>query len=72
MKIEWLKDIMNIIIKDNGQGFDKNEVKDKSFGLIGMSERVDLLKGEMKIDSTPGNGTTIFFRIPLKSDKIDD
>ena len=72
VKIEWLQDIMNIIIKDNGQGFDKKEVKDKSFGLIGMSERVDLLKGEMKIGSTPGNGTTIFFRIPLESDKIDD
>ena len=33
VKIEWLRDIMNIIIKDNGQGFDQKEVKDKSFGL---------------------------------------
>ena len=40
---------MNIIVKDNGQGFDQNEVRDKSFGLIGMRERIDLLKGEMKI-----------------------
>ena len=46
VKIEWLHDIMNIIIKDNGQGFDQNEVKDKSFGFIGMRERIDLLKGE--------------------------
>ena len=46
VKIEWLRDIMNIIIKDNGQGFDQKEVKDKSFGLIGMRERIDLLKGE--------------------------
>ena len=72
VKTEWFNDIMNIMIKDNGNGFDKNEVKDKSFGLIGMRERIDLLKGEMKIHSTPGNGTTIFFRIPLKSDKIDE
>ena len=67
MKIEWLRDIMNIIIKDNGKGFDKNEVKDKSFGLIGMRERIDLLKGEMTINSNPGDGTIILFRIPFEN-----
>lgn len=68
VKIEWLHGIMNIIIKDNGHGFDKKEVKDKSFGLIGMRERIDLLKGEMKIVSSPGNGAVIFFKIPLEDD----
>lgn len=72
VKTEWLRDIMNIIIKDNGQGFDQNEVKDKSFGLIGMRERIDLLKGEMTISSTIGNGTTIYFRIPLRSEISTD
>ena len=71
VKTEWLRDIMNIIIKDNGRGFHQNEVKDKSFGLIGMRERIDLLKGEMTITSTPGNGTMIHFRIPLRSEIID-
>ncbi len=66
VKIEWLRDIMNINIKDNGQGFDQKEVKDKSFGLIGMRERIDLLKGNMTISSTIGNGTTIHFQIPLE------
>ncbi|WP_370642890.1 sensor histidine kinase [Sporosarcina sp. ACRSM] len=69
VKVEWLRDIMNIIIKDNGQGFDQNEVKDKSFGLIGMRERIDLLKGNMTISSTIGNGTTIHFQIPLEANK---
>lgn len=71
VKTEWLRDIMNINIKDNGQGFNQNEVKDKSFGLIGMRERIDLLKGDMTITSTPGNGTIIHFRIPLRSEIID-
>ncbi len=66
VKIEWLRDIMNINIKDNGQGFDQKEVKDKSFGLIGMRERIDLLKGNMTISSTIGSGTTIHFQIPLE------
>ncbi|CAM3263811.1 sensor histidine kinase [Filibacter tadaridae] len=72
VNIEWLRDIMNIIIKDNGIGFDQKEVKDKSFGLIGMRERIDLLKGEMNVSSFIGNGTTILFRIPFRNDIIDD
>ncbi len=72
VKIEWLRDIMNIIIKDNGRGFDQKEVKDKSFGLIGMRERVDLLKGNMTITSTLGNGTTIYFQIPLRNEIMND
>ena len=45
-----------------------NIVKEKSFGLIGMRERVELLNGTMKIISFPGNGTTILFRIPIKEE----
>ncbi len=72
VKTEWHRDIMNITIKDNGRGFDKNEVRDKSFGLIGMRERIDLLKGDMTITSTPSNGTIIYFRIPLLNEIIGD
>ena len=72
VKIEWLRDIMNIIVKDSGQGFDQKEVQDKSFGLIGMRERIELLKGDMTITSTIGNGTTIYFRIPLRKEIVAD
>ena len=64
VKVEWLRDTMNIVVKDNGIGFDQNERKDKSFGLIGMRERVDLLKGSMSIQSKVNEGTTIFFQLP--------
>ena len=70
VKIEWFRDILNIEVKDNGQGFELKEVRDKSFGLIGMRERVELLKGEMKITSTPGKWTRVMFGVPLKSDVI--
>lgn len=68
VKIEWLKQKINIIVKDNGVGFDPNIVKEKSFGLIGMRERVELLNGTMKVISFPGNGTTILFSIPTKEE----
>ncbi|SER65725.1 sensor histidine kinase [Psychrobacillus sp. OK032] len=68
VKIEWLQQKMNIIVKDNGVGFDPQVAKEKSFGLIGMQERVDLLEGTMKIISSPGKGTTILFSIPIKDE----
>jgi len=68
VKVEWLKQKINIIVKDNGSGFDPEIAKDKSFGLIGMKERVDLLEGSMKVISSPGKGTTILFSIPLNEE----
>ncbi|MEZ7170369.1 sensor histidine kinase [Sporosarcina sp. OR05] len=70
VKVEWLRDTMNIVVKDNGKGFDINQTKEKSFGIIGMRERIELLKGEMKIMSAIGNGTTVLFRIPLQENSI--
>ncbi|PID02689.1 histidine kinase [Sporosarcina sp. P2] len=68
VKIEWLRESVNILIKDQGLGFDTNEVKEKSFGLIGMQERVELLKGKMKVTSKVGEGTSVLFQIPLDED----
>ncbi|QFF98175.1 histidine kinase [Psychrobacillus glaciei] len=68
VKIEWLKQKINLIVKDNGIGFDPNVAKDKSFGLIGMRERVELLEGTMKIISSPGNGTSLLFSIPINEE----
>lgn len=68
VKIEWLRESVNILIKDQGIGFDTNEVKEKSFGLIGMQERVELLKGKMKVNTKVGKGTSILFQIPLDED----
>ena len=69
VKMEWCTQIVTITIKDDGVGFDPNLVRESSFGLLGMQERVDLLKGEMIVESSPGNGTTMMFKIPLKEEK---
>lgn len=71
VKIEWLNDILNIVVKDNGKGFDQSEVQGKSFGLIGMRERIEILNGQMKIGSTINEGTSILFRIPLDDSILD-
>jgi two-component system, NarL family, sensor histidine kinase DegS len=65
VKIEIGKNHVILVIKDDGKGFDVNVKKENSFGLIGMKERVDLLEGEMTIDSKIGAGTVIMIRVPL-------
>ena len=64
VKIEWTKKDINIVVKDDGVGFDTGQVKEQSFGIIGMRERIDLLEGQMKIHSIPSKGTIVIFKIP--------
>ncbi|MHA6165741.1 two-component sensor histidine kinase DegS [Bacillus mojavensis] len=68
VKVEITKDFVILMIKDNGIGFDLKEAKEKknkSFGLLGMKERVDLLEGTITIDSKIGLGTFIMIKVPL-------
>ncbi len=53
-------------VRDNGKGFDRNAVADaKSFGLVGMRERMAMLNGSFELDSEPGRGTRIRVCVPL-------
>jgi two-component system, NarL family, sensor histidine kinase DegS len=65
VKLEMTDSTITVSIKDNGVGFDKSDKKPESFGLIGMKERVDLLDGDIAIDSKLGRGTTVTIRVPL-------
>lgn len=67
VKLESCKDFINISIKDDGIGFNPETTKQNSFGLIGMKERVDLLGGEMNLNSAEKQGTRIMFKIPIKT-----
>ena len=61
--IENNKLIMEIV--DNGIGFPKNhKVRNDSYGLIGMNERVFLLEGELIIEGKPGEGTIVRIEMP--------
>jgi two-component system, NarL family, sensor histidine kinase UhpB len=56
-----------LAVKDKGVGFDPDEVRSKSgLGLASMRERVQLVRGNLAIDSKPGKGTIIQVSIPLK------
>jgi PAS domain S-box-containing protein len=58
-----------IAIEDDGVGFVPDDPrKPESFGLIGLRERISLLRGTASIRSSPGAGTSIVVTIPLATE----
>jgi signal transduction histidine kinase len=56
---------LQLLIRDNGRGFDL-QAETKGFGLLGMHERIALLAGQLSIQSTAAEGTTITATIPVQ------
>lgn len=56
---------LRLEVRDFGCGFDVPAARKKSFGLLGMTERVRLLGGECLIESQHDIGTTISVRLPI-------
>jgi signal transduction histidine kinase/ligand-binding sensor domain-containing protein len=56
---------LQIVIKDNGQGFDPSEVGAFSNGLANLRQRLGTLGGGTQIESRPGSGTTVTLHVPL-------
>jgi PAS domain S-box-containing protein len=53
-------------VSDRGKGFDPAQMGfTGSMGLFGMRERVAALGGELRIDSSPGQGTSLTAWLPL-------
>ncbi len=74
IKIEYLPKKINVVVRDNGCGFgiekvmaEKNGV---AFGIVGMRERIQLLKGKFEIRSALGRGTEVILSVPTT--KIDN
>ena len=55
----------DIEVRDDGVGFDPGAARAAAHGLAGMRFRVQSGRGELKIKSRPGHGTTIHARLPL-------
>jgi len=62
--------IVLLSITDNGVGFD-TALKAKGIGLKNMKNRVVFYSGDLKIISSPGNGSTLEVTIPLKDNSYE-
>lgn len=57
-------------ISDEGQGFDPQKARERTgtkggFGLLNVSERVEVAGGKLEIDSAPGRGSRFTILLPL-------
>ncbi|EAE6383026.1 sensor histidine kinase [Listeria monocytogenes] len=59
--------VMKVV--DDGVGFDMDNVRQGSYGLQNMRERVAEFGGTIKIISFPGRGTSVEIKIPLVAKK---
>jgi len=56
---------IRLIIEDNGQGFDvQAQVQSGHYGMKTMRERCRLLGGSLTVESSPGNGTSLYIEVP--------
>jgi signal transduction histidine kinase len=62
IRLEAAEGKLQLVIQDDGIGFDPHTPK-KGFGLLGMSERVDMLGGQMSVDGR--HGVCISVALPL-------
>ena len=61
--------MIRLRVDDNGRGIDRvSDPKRKSFGLLGMRERADMLGGQVTVNSSPGSGTSVLMAIPRAAD----
>jgi signal transduction histidine kinase len=56
---------VELLVQDDGAGFDPRGVRDGGLGLVGMRERVALLGGRMVVDSSEGAGTMLKAEVPI-------
>jgi len=60
----------DLVVRDDGTGFDpetRPQPNRGHFGLDGMRERVERLGGKLRIESSPGHGTSVHAEVLLAS-----
>jgi NarL family two-component system sensor histidine kinase LiaS len=66
IQLAWTEKTLEMIIRDDGQGFVVEESAGKGLGLASMRERVEALGGALTI-SSGASGTSLEARTPLAS-----
>jgi signal transduction histidine kinase len=60
---------LRLSVADDGQGFEQTDAFSEiggHFGLLGMRERAERLGGKLELHSTPGRGTQVEVKVPLR------
>src|SRR5215212_1909077 len=76
LTLSYMNNLVTLNVQDDGVGFDPAEPPPDSsdqstggFGIMGMRERVEQLRGTLLVESAFGEGTTLMVAIPVTQDK---
>ncbi|APG59197.1 sensor histidine kinase [Christiangramia salexigens] len=65
VKIEYLPNSLKISALDNGKGYNP-EALQKGSGLLNMKGRAEMIQAEFELNSSEGNGTSLYLHYPTK------
>jgi len=57
---------VDLLVEDDGRGFDPSRMPEGRHGIVGMKERVEMLGGVLHVDSRPDGGTRVQATVPLE------
>ncbi|MEX1002468.1 MAG: sensor histidine kinase [Crocinitomicaceae bacterium] len=64
------KDLLLLIIEDNGSGFDQDQLT-AGHGLMNIKSRLNTIQGEINYETNGDRGTMVRIRVHLKAEQID-
>jgi PAS domain S-box-containing protein len=68
VRVAGAADGITLSIRDDGRGFAPSALdRGAGLGFVSMRERLRVLRGTVRVDSAPGQGTTIEVRVPAAS-----
>lgn len=71
LKMSEVEKKLFIFVKDNGKGFDIDQIPKKDgLGIHQIDARIKIMKGTFGIESSAGNGTKIEVVLPIRERKI--
>ncbi len=71
VQIDATETDVKVTVDDNGKGFEVGAIDEKGgMGLKVIRDRVEMLGGQMEIESTVGKGTRVSFEIPATKTKV--
>lgn len=71
ISINQSEDGIDVMIEDNGKGFEKEQIHKEGIGLSNIKSRIHYLGGTVEWNTSPGNGTLVAIYIPL-TQKVND
>lgn len=57
---------IEIVVSDDGKGYDVSRGRPSGLGLFGIRERALVLGGDLRVVSAPGRGTTVTLTLPAE------